>query len=274
MIKSMTQNMRVILREPQSSEGYHEISRYAQDDRKKSQSGNAVIIVLVAIALFAALAYTFTRGAQTGQGNISAGQARIGAQEILSYSSLIERRIANLLSKGCSEQMLSFANTLYRLQNNTLIFAAGHNANAPSDFSCDLFATNGGNIQPVIFEPYVNRSITLTPTMIRHGHVNFVMSRAAGVGNAAQAELLLAIPYVPQNLCLEINKQLGVPATAGGLPPTANAFGFTTYSNGTFVNTDTIPDTDSLLSGRLAYCVRQTASATNDNIFFQVIHAR
>ena len=57
---------------------------------KNSQAGNAIIYILIAIALFAALAYVFMRGARTGQGNLTMNQAKLGAQEIVAKANAFE----------------------------------------------------------------------------------------------------------------------------------------------------------------------------------------
>lgn len=104
------------------------------------QSGNAVLLILLGVALFAALAYTFMRGSQQGQGNMSAQQAKIAAQEIRNSALNIDRAINKLVSRGCSQDQLSLSGTTNRTTTHYI------NTWAPSDGSCNVFGSNGGGV--------------------------------------------------------------------------------------------------------------------------------
>ena len=103
------------------------------------RSGNVVIFVLIAVMLFAALAYTFMRGSREGTGNLSAQQAKIQSSEMINYAQSVERAIDKLRSKGCSETQLSFD---YDIPATT----GYENPNSPGDYSCHIFHPNGGGI--------------------------------------------------------------------------------------------------------------------------------
>ena len=59
----------------------------------KSQSGNVFILILAGVVLFGALMFTFSRSADKGTGNLTKQQAKITAQDILSYAKIVEDAI-------------------------------------------------------------------------------------------------------------------------------------------------------------------------------------
>lgn len=133
-----------ILRFFRSGEGWIATSPAApRNDRRRS--GNAVIFILLAVALFGALAYTFMRGAKTGQGNLSAGQAKLKAQELATFLDNVEKGINKLRQRGCSQSDISFAYT-GSLSGDSFLDGQNQPATAPVDHSCDVFNAAGGNV--------------------------------------------------------------------------------------------------------------------------------
>lgn len=102
---------------------------------RRSESGNAIVFILIGIALFAALAATFMRGSQQGQGNLTTQQAKLIATQLISHGRSLEQGINKMRQKGCSETQISVSGGY---------FAAYSEANAPSDYSCHLFRPEGG----------------------------------------------------------------------------------------------------------------------------------
>src|SRR5690606_22636311 len=97
------------------------------------QSGNAFMMVLIGIVLFAALAFTFTRSGRQGISNVSTQEASLIAGDVISYGQAIERGVNRMRMKGVSESDLDFvgANGLY------------DNASCNED-KCQVFNAKGG----------------------------------------------------------------------------------------------------------------------------------
>jgi len=241
---------------------------------RSKQAGNAIVVILIAVFLFGALAAVFMRGARTGQGQLTDNQARIAAQELIDYGQKVEKAIDKLRVKGCSETGLSFANTVYRLYNNNIIYNDGHNPNAPVTGECDIFKTSGAGLVPRLFQQqtvYVN---TLPLTSTGHGSAEFRTARVPGVGDPAKDELLFTIPVVQTDVCAAINKILGVANHASGRPPVAQ-WSSSAYSSPFFPGTMTIVDDEGAISGKTAFCSRYSTGADVwNNSFFQVLIIR
>lgn len=74
----------------------------------KSDAGNALFLILIAVALFAALSYAITSSGR-GSGDIDKEQASIAAAQIVQYGDAIYRAIQKMkIINGCSDYDISF----------------------------------------------------------------------------------------------------------------------------------------------------------------------
>jgi len=106
------------------------------DDRK--ERGNVFFYILLAVALFAALSYAVSRN-NTGSTNIfDEEQAKLAAQEIIEYGNTVANAVQKLRLRGCSDTEISFENDLSSIDYS--------NTGSPTDESCHIFKSNGGNI--------------------------------------------------------------------------------------------------------------------------------
>lgn len=200
---------------------------------KDHQAGNAIVIILIAVFLFGALAAVFMRGAKTGQGNLTAQQARLAAQELLDFYNTVEKAANKLRSQRCSENDINFANS-----NDAGTFI-GYNQSptAPADKSCDIFDVSGAGLNMSMeWERYqlARAQIPTTPddnygqTFFRIGIANIV-----GIGTSA-SDLMFQLNYVNPKICDAYNKILGYnidltiedngPATGDAYPVLANKY--------------------------------------------------
>jgi hypothetical protein len=210
---------------------------------EKKDAGNAMIYVLIGIALFAALAYTFMRGGKSAQSGLSSNQSKIAAQDILDYAADIEKAVNRLRGNGCSENQLSFE-TADALPNA----AAYANANAPGDYSCHIFHESGGRMVWKSFQEYmtspetariVNRPAYSGQTVIQD------------VGTTAP-ELFFVLPDLPVEICNAINKSAGITGAMANDTYTAGPF------TGSFASTSTLADNGTnpaTVAGKTAFCM-------------------
>ena len=104
--------------------------------RSNSESGNVFMFIMLGIALFAALMFTFSRGAHEGGGRLSKKQAEMAAMDIIAYANKLERAVARVQQKGISENDISFDNA----------FVSGYDNASCTTNTCKVFSTGGGNI--------------------------------------------------------------------------------------------------------------------------------
>jgi len=180
-----------------------------------SQRGNAVILILIGVVLFGALAYTFMRGAKQGQGNMSAQQAKITAQKILDYAQTTERAVTKVMGKGCSETQISFEDATYNAPYMV-------NGATPSDGSCKIFHANGGGIT---YQNYATPAYQVSEAlgMVSPGHWTsqhqyspkyYQWPQITGIGKtdgtAASTELVMYVDYLQKPICDVLNALSGI----------------------------------------------------------------
>ncbi len=100
-------------------------------------SGNAFFIILIGVVLFAALAFTFSKGIQQGGENISNRQAALIASDILTYGQKMARAVQAMVAHGSSENDISFENDSIGGYNN---------ANCLAGSGCFVFKADGAGL--------------------------------------------------------------------------------------------------------------------------------
>lgn len=166
------------------------------NSQNNKEAGNVFIIILVAVVLFGALIFTFSRSGSQGVSSISKQEAKIAAQEILSYARLVEGAVDRVRRNGCSESEISFKNDVNL--NYT-------NPNAPIDKSCHIFEPEGGKIEFFVGDSKIYLSAT-NPLIFSGGN------RIIDVGST-NLDLILII-VTTDNICNEIHKSLNIEVTS------------------------------------------------------------
>ena len=182
----------------------------------KTQSGNVLFLILIAVALFGALSYAVTQSTRTG-GNADSETSRLTASEILNYANTINTSIVRMQALGCSAAEISFENNA-----NPGDYV---NPNAPSDNSCHVFdAQGGGAPYQKISSDWLDESNSANP-----GYEEFLVSgkvEVSGIGvltgGPEDMDLTFLLPYLKRGVCDAINESLNM-AHSSGNPPVENA---------------------------------------------------
>lgn len=176
--------------------------------RNKTQRGNVFFIILIAVALFAALAFTISRSMRSETTTaMSAKTAALAASDIMAYAQRLERAVDRLRSKGISESDIDFTNSVS-------IEDYSHTPALTAEYQ--IFGTGGG----VTWQnpPKGSNDGTLWQFVPENCIADIGKGGAGcesdGVDNE---EILLVLPNVDQTLCKEIDKRLGIsPVPASG----------------------------------------------------------
>ena len=235
---------------------------------KRTENGSAIIYILIAIALIAALTYYVTQGSRTGSSSISKEQASLAATEIIEYMQLLADTTQKLLLRGCSETEISFHTPII-----------GHlwwdNPNSPSDNSCHIYDANGGNVNfRYVDEIYKDQSYGGFGPYQEY----FFVARDMGVSNVGPTsdtgDLVVSIWGIKEEICIEINNQLGITNPSGTPPVDTNAApnnafigNYTSTFGNLMANTGT---SLTHLSGRTSGCL----GIPTDMAVYQVLIAR
>jgi hypothetical protein len=221
--------------------------------------GNALFLILIAVALFAALSYAITQSGR-GSGNINREQASLAASRILNYAAAVEagyKRVQVL--NGVAGEYVHFDNKLAKKRDGTSI--NGGLGSMPADESLYVFLPGGGGVTPQLFtdlsqvcQPAVCAGGTAEP-----GAFGVRWTNIAGVGSTVP-DLVLGVYYLTEQVCSAINRQLGITGIPNASPQNG---GWTQDTAPGAVGNPTGTDA-ALLSGKLSFC----SSDPNGNYTF------
>jgi len=76
----------------------------------KNERGNVIFLILIAIGLFAALSFSFSKGNRGSTTIIDKEQATLIATEIINYARSIKNAVHELQINGCDDTEISFEN--------------------------------------------------------------------------------------------------------------------------------------------------------------------
>ena len=108
----------------------------------RSEKGNVLFIILIAVVLFAALSYAVTMTMRDTGNNTKVEEELIDAAVVEQCIAYVEYGIDKLkLFEGCEMGEINFE----------LPDGSNGNENAPSDGSCDLFSPDGADLSPYAF---------------------------------------------------------------------------------------------------------------------------
>lgn len=181
---------------------------------KKNEKGNALFLILIAVALFAALSYAITQSGRGG-GSIDREQALITASQVTQYAAGLRTTITRMIITGTAVTAVDFTDDTTDDDDEVFDAAGGGAIEQDPPSSSQTSAT-----------PYDY----LVPTTSASGHY------MAGIGTNAPEVILLA-RNLTTNVCTEIRRGLGLPTT---IPPQVTAnFDHTTpgaIGNATTIN--------------------------------------
>ncbi len=199
------------------------------------QSGNALFLILIAVALFAALSYAVTQSGRGG-GNIDRETRELNTAQVIQYASSVRTAVDKMrLVSGCSD-------TDYSFQNSSV---AGYvNPTSPTDFSCHVFNAGGGGLTWQSPPPGINDGSDWVVTGT---------NRVAGISGTTALDLVMILPNVDLEVCEIVVSKLG--GVSISVDP--DFFNVTTQFLGTYGPTVVLQSNGEPLS-----CVRSTTSGS------------
>lgn len=171
-----------------------------------SQSGSAIIWILIAVGLFAALTYAVNSSNRGSTSFVSDEEARAYAGQIIQYGNEVKQAIKRLQLRGCSDTEISFDNA---------VVSGYSNSNAPSNKSCHVFDIAGGGLSWQSPPGDLSQKGLGQPV---DGKYKFVTDNEwDGVGetcaNATCSEVIMLYHFVDNTICEKINSILGYGST-------------------------------------------------------------
>lgn len=211
-----------------------------------SQKGSALIVILVAVALFGALSMTVAQMVRSGEsGNaVSAQRASLISDEILSYARNMRQSVQTMkIANGCSNTDISFENT----------FVTGYTHSPVAIDDCKIFNPSGGGMN--YQEPLEDFGSATEWVLTGANNVESI--------GTSDPDLVLILDNLNLTVCEAINDKLNVVSI-----PSDGDIAFTKFI-GAYASTETLDNVDGVPAG----CANYTDSGTN-YFFYQVIVSR
>lgn len=187
------------------------------------ESGNAFWFILLAISLLVALTVTITKSGENTEETGQRDRNRIQASDILRQAKSIENAVQNMRMAGVPENDISFENS----------FVSGYtNTNCEAGNSCMVFTADGAGLtykDPP--EEWLDSSESGKDLYGDWYFTGTACIPGVGTGDTGCAstvsthELIVALPWIKESLCAEINRLSGV--TPASPPPEANNSAYT-----------------------------------------------
>lgn len=192
-------------------------------NNRLTESGGALVYIFIGVILFGALAFSFAKGIRTsGTGDIDEKTAKLVATDLIGYANTVASAVSRLQTDGCSETEISFENP----------YVAGYtNPNAPVDKHCHVFDPAGGNVQHLSIDTDWLDSAYSASTIYGDFYVPTGKTCIYGVGTGdhisgcaspSTADIFIVFPYIKREICLEIDKMLGITLSSGSPPKDGN----------------------------------------------------
>lgn len=171
--------------------------------KHRSQAGNALFLILIAVALFAALAYAVTQSSRTGSGSsISSEQATLYAAQITQMGAMFKQDVTRLILSGKAASTIVIGTGAW--------FTGQANDFCTSGVNC-LFAAAGGGVS-VPKAPAGAMTDGVFRNIYFDTHSSSLGSPLTPYYNVASSANDEAIKLEPirKDVCLAINKGLGI----------------------------------------------------------------
>lgn len=174
----------------------------------RKTTGNALLFVLIAVALFSALVFTMTRGNRT-HGMNTEENAALQAQQVASYAAKLSHAVETvMLQNGCLQSEVSFENNI----------VSGYDNGAVA--KCKVFDPAGG---AMVFDtppaPAVDTAAATDAGSSLAGRYFIAGNIAVNNAGTSSADLVFVMPWVTEIVCKALNQltknDSSIPADAG-----------------------------------------------------------
>ena len=244
----------------------------------RSQSGSALIYILVGVVLFAALMYSVLKGGSTSSNMSSKGNAKAQAAAIVEYARMLQGEVNRMLQNGVSENQIDMDSGLYSRWNAGGTALGGANPNCPNT-SCKLFISKGGKIPDTNFRSAASNYPNMAYASAHPYPGDPVLSQLNTVGvGTSKFDLGFIIGNVNKDVCTELNKLVGAPSNAMNIDEGWGSFGIIgiqatgeKYYNFDQYTKQALGDNNTSLSGKTSACV---PISIYGYVFYYVLLAR
>lgn len=183
-----------------------------------NRKGNALFLILIAVALFAALSYAVTQSGR-GSGSVSREQTSLAVSQLMQVASLIQATVNRMIIMGADADDIKF--TALSCNNGdpdeNCCVPVGVAEECTTGENC-VFAPEGGGLTP----PSVPVSVLGNPASYTAGGVWFCYYPTSSERNDAGGpgtDITFAVDGLTEAACVAINKAAGISGIPAHSPP-------------------------------------------------------
>lgn len=177
----------------------------------RNQNGNILFLILLAVALFAALAYAVTSSMRGGGRDAGNENMQAGASDMLNHFAQLDTALTRMQMTGdIKPENISFRTT--RKNYDGSMQTAYHNTNCTT-LSCQVFDANGGGASDRNFAKYSQPDIPGSP-VVAQGYWDIMMLQWPQAGTDLN-DVVIRYVYMKPEFCRAINSVNNITATIG-----------------------------------------------------------
>ena len=187
---------------------------HQQSRAGRTQRGNILFLILLAVALFAALNYAVTSSMRGGGKDASSENAEAAAAEILQWFAAVDAAVLRMkLAEGIAYEDISFRYDA-KYYNGTGLPNYMSNTRCTTD-KCHVFRTGGGGVRPPDFSKYGNANVTgVAGNHLGAGYMALFMMQWPGAGTSAN-DLTMWFYMISEPVCDAVKRRIGQTNTPG-----------------------------------------------------------
>jgi len=180
-------------------------------NKKASEKGNVLFLILIAVALFAALSYVVTQSTRSGGGSTEREKNILSSAQMTQYPTSLRTAIIRMILGGVAVENVKFdapgSAGFTALSVSQLVFHPQGGGAGHQDAPADVSATGNANL-----------------TWFYNG--NFYVP-SVGIDTAGGNDIISFLPGVSAGVCRQVNEELGIDLTdctlTNGVPTLAAA---------------------------------------------------
>lgn len=228
-----------------------------QNEYRKSEQGNVLFLILIAVALFAALSYAVTQSTRSGGGSAEKEKSVLSGASLVQYPAALRTSLIRMILNGTSVDNLEF--------------------NVPSDFgnltsnAVGVFHPDGG---AAVYQK-APAEVMANSTQADWKYNGSFEIPQIGIASGGGNDIIAFLPNVSKTVCSQINKQVGIVTTGctmtdGSIPDIDGASVTESNFDVNMDNTYTLPTTDQEdiagIGGSCAAFAGQPTGCFNDTV--------
>lgn len=247
-------------------------------NQRRSQSGNVLFLILIAVMLFAALSYVVATATRSSGGDGREENTSLRASQIIQFATFAEQAVLRMRFRGVEDEQFCFHHDGW-----------GHN---------DYYHAGCDNVRNQVFSTHPDGggvSWSMPPQNSNDGSPWYFPANVciAGLGKSVvdnchtdgtgdSEDIVLILPNVDRAVCAAINNNLSIP-NPGGVPPLSGGSLFAagmpaftgTFSDGAVINSAGSPD-PAILRGQQFGCVQSAGPVPPEGtmVYYHVLLPR